>query len=80
MTDLTKPIRRVARGVIRTHGLRPSIVITLYPGGVIGLREFGRRREYQVPAEAVLTLAITREAERIRREKRAARKRKGVGA
>lgn len=74
MTDLTKPVRRVARGVIRTHGLRPSVVITLYPGGVIGIREHGRRKEYQIPAESVLTLAITREAARLRAEKKEARK------
>jgi hypothetical protein len=75
MTDLTKPVRRVARNVIHTHGIRPDVVVTLYPGGVLGLREHGRRKEYSIPLDAVLTLAIRREVEETRRLKGTTRRR-----
>ena len=74
MTDLSKPVRRVARGVVQTHGLRPDVVVTLYPGGVLGIRELKRRKEWTIPLEAVLTLAIRKEADRVRLEKKAAKR------
>jgi hypothetical protein len=47
MTQLQKPVtRRTAVQV--PHGIRPVLAVTLYPGGILSLREHGRRREYQV--------------------------------
>jgi hypothetical protein len=46
MTDLNKPITRNTKRT-PAHGARP-LVITLYPGGTIGLREQGRRKQTEV--------------------------------
>lgn len=43
MTSLNKPVTRRTRASV-PHGVKPEIVITLYPGGTIGLREAGRRK------------------------------------
>lgn len=43
MTDLNKAVTRRTRANV-PHGVKPEIVVTLYPGGTIGLRESGRRR------------------------------------
>jgi hypothetical protein len=75
MTDLTKPIRRIARNAVSTHGLSADLVVTLYPGGILGLREPRRRQEWTIPLEAVLTLAIQRDADAQRAAKRITRKR-----
>ncbi|MBI3981187.1 hypothetical protein HY345_04270 [Candidatus Microgenomates bacterium] len=45
MTDLKKPLKRKTR-IAPIHGLKDEIVVTLYPGGTIGLREAKHRREY----------------------------------
>ena len=62
MTTLTsKPVRRKVR-VKAPHGVNPELVITLYPGGIIGLREAGRRREYHVAAGSLYARLVTQEA------------------
>lgn len=61
MTDLRKPVRRVARNCKVPHGMSPDIVVSLYPGGIIGLREARRRKEYQVAAVAVYTRLVLAE-------------------
>ncbi len=49
MTTIKKPVRRFATCAV-PHGIKADLAITLYPGGVIGLREKGRRREVQIAA------------------------------
>jgi len=46
MTDLNKAVTRRTRANV-PHGVKPEIVVTLYPGGTIGLRETGRRRKHE---------------------------------
>ncbi len=46
MTDLNKPVTRRTRAIV-PHGVKPEIVVTLYPGGTMGLREAGRRRKHE---------------------------------
>lgn len=71
MTDLTKPVsRRTKDGTRTTKGKR--IVITLYPGDVIGLREERTRTTFVLPVEKVFQYAARVHAE----AKRAARKSK----
>lgn len=41
MTESTKPVRRKIRARV-PHGVKPCLVVTLYPAGVLGLRELGR--------------------------------------
>ena len=79
MTDLHKPVRRVAAAHV-PHGVNPRIVVTLYPNGVIGLREARRRREYQLGIGALYVQAVAAQAriDRIERKKRRRARRAGV--
>ena len=59
MTALTKPVRR--RACVRVpHGVRPEIVVTLYPNGEIGLRESRRssRTEQRLEIGTLYVMAI----------------------
>ena len=73
MTSLDKPD---AKKVVRKtrarvpHGVKDQIVITLYPGGLIGLREHRRRKEYTLEVGALYLRAVRAEVETKRREKR----------
>ena len=67
MTNLNKPIKRSVDGL-----LRRKLVVTLYPGGVLGLREGKTRHEYTLPLMTCYRLAI--EAERA--AKKAARRKR----
>lgn len=42
-TDLTAPLTRVIRGCRVTHNINPDLVLTVRPGGVLQIRELGRR-------------------------------------
>jgi len=42
MTTLTKPVTRKAHTQPAAYGVRPELVISLHPGGIIGIREAGR--------------------------------------
>ena len=46
MTTLDKPVSRVT--MRDADGLRRKLVVTLQPGDIIGIREQGRSREYQI--------------------------------
>lgn len=73
MTHLAKPVKRSCR--IEPKGGRGNhldVVVTLYPGAVIGLRDKGRRKEYTLPLSTVYYLAA--EARRIMAERKAKRK------
>ena len=73
MTDLTKPISRRTRETFRsTKGRR--IVITLYPGDVIGLREERTRTTFLLPVEKVFQYAARVHAENVVKERKAKRR------
>ena len=55
---------------------REQVVVTLYPGSVIGLRRSRTRKEYTLPLKTVYRLAIEAEADRKKREKAKARGRR----
>jgi len=69
MTKLTKPVRRTAHLNV-AHGIKPDIVVTLYPGGILGLRESGRRQEYRVALAALMERAVIDDAEQARRTRK----------
>ena len=73
MTDLKKPVRRSTHAVV-PYGVSPRIVVTLYPGGFIGLREHKRRREYQLGLGSLYVQAVGAEARREREEKKRGRR------
>ena len=64
MTDLRKPVRR------RVELPRGPVSVTLYPGGLIGFREKGRRVEFKLPLAKLFVMA----ADAYQQQKRAERK------
>lgn len=69
MTRLVKPVQR------RTtwnapYGVAREVVITLYPGGVIGLREARRRKEVQLQAATLYAQALLAERRAAKKAKR----------
>ena len=52
MTSLTKAVTRKARTTPAAHGVCADLVISLHPGGIIGIREAGRRSKSEVCFEA----------------------------
>lgn len=70
MTKLNRAVRRTTRVGDVPHGVRNDLVITLYPGGVIGLREHRRRREFQVSAGTLYTRLVNAEVLKARRVKK----------
>jgi hypothetical protein len=59
MTSLNKPVTRRISAIV-PHGVKPEIVVTLYPGGTIGLRESGRRKkaEYFIDVGSLYVRAV----------------------
>ena len=76
MTRLHKPVKRTIALQPKGGGMRLEVIITLYPGGIIGLRDKGRRREYTLPLTTVYYLAAQAEARRVIAERAAKRKEK----
>jgi hypothetical protein len=70
MTRLQKAIRRT------TDVGRETLVVSLYPGGVLGLRRLRTRREYTISLQTCYTLAILQEQDRIKAERAKAKGRK----
>ena len=73
LTFEDKPTKRVVRANT-PHGVKNEIVVTVYPGGGIGLRELGRRKEYHLDAGALYVRAIVSELASEKRAKRGGRK------
>ena len=61
MVDLKKPVRR-STSWPAPHGINPRVVITIYPGAIIGIREAHRRKEIKVSAVQLYTRALREEA------------------
>ncbi len=57
MTTLSKPVlRKVSVG--SSFLRRDPIVLTLHPGGFIGVREAGRRAQYKINLKDVVRMAV----------------------
>lgn len=52
MIPITRPVRRKARA------FRRDVIVTMYPSGMIGVRQSRCRTEYQLPIETIYKLAI----------------------
>lgn len=78
-TACTKPVKRKVRANV-PFGVNPDIILTIYPSGVIGLRESRRRREYIVSIGMIYQNAVLQcaRAEAIERKKARKLKRKGL--
>jgi hypothetical protein len=81
MTHLTRPVKRTTRSSDRLpYGVRADLVVTLYPGAVIGIREHGRRYEVQIGVGKLYAELVARAETAKKRMKRAEKKRKkGIG-
>jgi hypothetical protein len=70
VTKLTKAVKRT------TEVGRELLVVTLYPGSVLGLRRSRTRKEYTISLATCYTLAILQEQDRIKAERKKARGRR----
>jgi hypothetical protein len=60
VTELKRPVRRTVT-VRVPHGINPRLVITLYPEGLIGIRESGRRLEVKLAAAVLYARGLRAE-------------------
>lgn len=66
LTSSDKPTRRRVTARV-PHGVTPQLIVTIYPGGIIGLRENRRRKEYQLDCGTLYVAAIRAELRRGRK-------------
>lgn len=62
MTELTKPVKRVATVREMPHRFRNRLVITLYPGGIVSVREARRAESVEFDLAKLYASAIIRRA------------------
>jgi hypothetical protein len=75
MTKLNKAVTRLSEeSMVRDCGRLKPLVITIYPGGTIGLRPSKTRREEFISAAACYETAIKMRVRGERAEKKASRK------
>ena len=76
MTTLNKPVARRAVTRPAAYGVRAELVISIHPGGIIGIREVGRRSKSEVCFEAaeLYVDGVRRRIAKERADKRKARK------
>ena len=58
MVYLTRPIKRISSAVIHEAGKIREVVVIIRPHGVIGFRAKGCRKEYQITADILYTMAV----------------------
>lgn len=71
MTELKEKVRRKVSGL-----LRRDLVVTLYPGGVLGIREMRCKKEFCVPLMVCYNLALAADRAATKREKQQAKREK----
>ena len=73
MTKLTKPVVRITT-ILTDHRREDRssdrVVVTLYPGGLIGFRQLRSKTEYVLDLATAYTLAMRIEVESKRKQKR----------
>jgi len=62
MTELTKPVRRVAQVRQMPHGFRDRLVITLFPGGIVSVRETRHKESIEFDLGKLYASALVRRA------------------
>ncbi len=68
MTKLTKAVRRKA---LRDNGR--SLIVTIYPNFLIGLRELRRRKEFTIPMDRAYRIAVEMQIEADKKAKASAK-------
>lgn len=74
MTILHKPVKRSTRIAAPGSGRPMDIIVTLYPGGMIGLRHKGSRTEYEYPLTTLYLYAVDAAVKRKKAERKAKKK------
>lgn len=76
MTQLNKPVTRKAVTRPAAYGVRAELIISLHPGGIIGIRESGRRSKSEVCFDAaeLYVEGVRRRIAKEKADKRKARK------
>jgi hypothetical protein len=75
MTKLSKPVSRVAEeAMVRDAGKWRALAITIYPGGFLGLRPYGTRREETVSLASCYSLAVKQRVREEMNERKAKRR------
>jgi hypothetical protein len=72
MTAVHRPVRRSVENIDRGR----DAILTIYPGGALGIRLKRHRREWTISVAAVYRMAVQRELENERAERRKASGRK----
>lgn len=73
MTRLNKKVTRHSDTTVRDGSKLRALVVTLYPGGLLGLRPAKTRREELVPLDFVYSFAVKLRVQNERALKLAAR-------
>lgn len=76
-TSLKKAVKRVSSATVRDTGKFRPLIVTLYPGDMIGLRPQGTRREELYPLQHLYYVAIKARVNVERMEKAKAKKARG---
>ena len=74
MTNLTKPVKRVSRGIVRERGKAREVVVILRPPNIIGFRAKGCRKEYQLTTDVCYLMAVRAHVADLRKQKAKAKK------
>ena len=71
MTKVGRPVRRSVEGVERGR----DVILTLYPGGVLGFRIKRHKKEWTLPVVSAYRMAVQREMDVQQAAKRKGKKR-----
>lgn len=74
MTPLNKSVTRKSGATVRDGSRQRELVVTLYPGGTLGLRPAATRREECISLSEIYALAVRRRVHAMLAEKRANRR------
>jgi len=73
-TECTKPVRRKMNHTERYRGKQRPMIVSIHPGGYIGLRLEGTRQMETIPIGAVYYVAIKMRCAKERADKAKAKK------
>ncbi len=73
MTPLSKRVTRKSSALVRDGGRSRQLVVTMYPGDLLGLRPERTRREELIPLTAIYSLAVKMRVAQQRADRKAKR-------
>lgn len=70
MQKATREIERETDALVFDQGKNRPVVLTIKPGRLLGVRLKGTRRNYDLPADSIYSMAVKAEIEAKKAEKR----------